>query len=103
MFSCCCSSSCYFIFVRSVLYELKSYESAIALTPIQLPPRSKVMEVAVSSTHIIAVTTGVVVLIYMTLLTGLKSLKVCAGKFRQISLREMQSGQMLKGIQETVV
>jgi hypothetical protein len=63
-----------------VLYELKSYESAIALTPIQLPPRSKVMEVAVSSTHIIAVTTGVVVLIYMTLLTGLKSLKVCAEK-----------------------
>jgi len=61
------------------------------------------MEVAVSSTHIIAVTTGVVVLIYMTLLTGLKSLRVCAGKFRQISLREMQSGQMLKGIQETVV
>jgi len=77
-----------------VLYELKSYESAIALTPIQLPPRSKVMEVAVSSTHIIAVTTGVVVLIYMMLLTGLKSLKACAKKFRQISLREMQSRQM---------
>jgi len=77
-----------------VLYELKSYESAIALTPIQLPPRSKVMEVAVSSTHIIAVTTGVVVLVYLMLLTGLKSLKVCTEKFRQISFRDMQSGQM---------
>jgi hypothetical protein len=60
------------------LYELKCYESAVALTPIQLPPRSKIMEVAVSSTHIIAVTTGVVVLIYMVLLIGLKSLEVCA-------------------------
>lgn len=61
-----------------MLYELKCYESAIALTPIQLPPRSKVMEVAVSSTHIIAVTTGFVVRIYMTLLAGLKSIEVCA-------------------------
>jgi hypothetical protein len=39
-----------------------------------------VLEVAVSSTHFIAVTTGVGVLIYMTLLAGLKSLKVCAEK-----------------------
>ncbi|KAJ9591396.1 hypothetical protein L9F63_002002, partial [Diploptera punctata] len=48
-------------FVRSVLYDLKSYESAVALTPIQLPPRSKVMEVAVSNTHIIALTTEMLV------------------------------------------
>ncbi|XP_021939343.1 serine/threonine-protein kinase Nek8-like isoform X2 [Zootermopsis nevadensis] len=46
---------------RSVLYDLKSYESAIALTPIQLPPRSKVTEVAVSSTHIIVLTSEMLV------------------------------------------
>jgi hypothetical protein len=50
------------VFVRSVLYDLKSYESAIALTPIQLPPRSKVMEVAVSNTHIIVLTSGLLTL-----------------------------------------
>ncbi|XP_069689683.1 serine/threonine-protein kinase Nek8-like isoform X2 [Periplaneta americana] len=46
---------------RSVLYDLKSYESAVALTPIQLPPRIKVMEVAISNTHIIALTTEMLV------------------------------------------
>ena len=30
---------------RSVLYYLKGYESAISLTPCQLPPRSRILQV----------------------------------------------------------
>jgi len=41
---------------RSVLYYLKCYESTISLTPVQLPPRSRILQVSVSNTHIIALT-----------------------------------------------
>ncbi len=30
---------------RSVLYYLKGYESSITLTPVQLPPRSRILQV----------------------------------------------------------
>ena len=30
---------------RSVLYYLKAYESTISLTPVQLPPRSRILQV----------------------------------------------------------
>ena len=32
--------------VRSILYYLKAYEGSISLTPVQLPPRSRVQQVA---------------------------------------------------------
>eukprot|EP00094_Tigriopus_californicus_P004958 TCALIF_04774-PA protein Name:"Similar to nek8 Serine/threonine-protein kinase Nek8 (Danio rerio)" AED:0.11 eAED:0.12 QI:30/0.66/0.28/0.85/0.83/0.71/7/0/1060 len=46
---------------RSVLYYLKGYESSISLTPISLPPRCRVLQVAVSNTHIVALTSDLVV------------------------------------------
>jgi hypothetical protein len=37
---------------RSVLYYLKGYESSITLTPVQLPPRSRILQVhTVSATN----------------------------------------------------
>lgn len=42
--------------VRSILYYLKAYEGSISLTPVQLPPRSRIQQVAVSSTHIVVLT-----------------------------------------------
>ena len=42
--------------VRSIMYYLKGYESSISLTPIQLPPRSRIQQVAVSNTHIVVLT-----------------------------------------------
>ncbi|KAJ8870688.1 hypothetical protein PR048_029712 [Dryococelus australis] len=41
---------------RSVLYDFKAFDCHVALTPIPLPPRSRIMEVAVSNTHIIVLT-----------------------------------------------
>ena len=41
---------------RSVLYYLKAFESTVSLTPVQLPPRSRILQVSVSGTHIIALT-----------------------------------------------
>ncbi len=32
--------------MRSVLYYMKGYESSISLTPVQLPPRSRVVQVS---------------------------------------------------------
>ena len=43
--------------LRSVLYYMKAFESSISLTPVQLPPRSRIQQVAVSSTHMVALTT----------------------------------------------
>ncbi|CAM1314269.1 Uncharacterised protein g6493 [Pycnogonum litorale] len=42
---------------RSVLYHLTTYECDISLSPISLPPRSRIREVSISSTHIIVLTT----------------------------------------------
>ena len=42
--------------VRSIMYYLKAYESSISLTPVQLPPRSRIQQVAVSSTHVVVLT-----------------------------------------------
>ncbi|XP_047483303.1 serine/threonine-protein kinase Nek8-like [Penaeus chinensis] len=41
---------------RSVVYHMKVYESSISLTPVPLPPRSRVKEMAVSNTHIVLLT-----------------------------------------------
>ncbi|XP_071033835.1 serine/threonine-protein kinase Nek8 isoform X3 [Parasteatoda tepidariorum] len=46
---------------KSVLYEVKMHEADISLTPIPLPPRSKIKEVALSSTHMIVVTAELLV------------------------------------------
>nr|XP_027223606.1 serine/threonine-protein kinase Nek8-like [Penaeus vannamei] len=43
---------------RSVVYHMKVYESSISLTPVPLPPRSRVKEMAVSNTHIVLLTSG---------------------------------------------
>ena len=32
--------------LRSVLYYMKGYESSVSLTPVQLPPRSKILQVS---------------------------------------------------------
>ena len=42
--------------VRSILYYLKGYESSVSLTPVPLPPRSRIQQVAVSNTHIVVLT-----------------------------------------------
>ncbi|XP_037090867.1 serine/threonine-protein kinase Nek8-like [Pollicipes pollicipes] len=42
---------------RSVLYYMKASESSIGLLPIPLPPRARIKEVSISSTHMIALTT----------------------------------------------
>ena len=46
---------------RSVLYYLKGYESSITLTPVQLPPRIRILQVSVSNTHIVALTSDLMV------------------------------------------
>ncbi|XP_049779795.1 serine/threonine-protein kinase Nek8 [Schistocerca cancellata] len=46
---------------RSVLYDLRVFEDNIAITPIQLPPRSHIKEVACSNTHFIVLTSELVV------------------------------------------
>ncbi|XP_022258858.1 serine/threonine-protein kinase Nek8-like, partial [Limulus polyphemus] len=42
--------------LRSVLYRVKLNELDISLSPVPLPPRSRIKEVAVSSTHMIGLT-----------------------------------------------
>ncbi|XP_063218501.1 serine/threonine-protein kinase Nek8-like [Bacillus rossius redtenbacheri] len=46
---------------RSVLYDLRVFESHVALTPVPLPPRSKVTDVAASNTHVLALTADMLV------------------------------------------
>ncbi|KAK4312033.1 hypothetical protein Pmani_016499 [Petrolisthes manimaculis] len=41
---------------RSVVYHLKAYDSSVTLSPVPLPPRTRVKELAVSTTHIILLT-----------------------------------------------
>ncbi|XP_023209430.1 uncharacterized protein LOC111612447 [Centruroides sculpturatus] len=41
---------------RTVLYQVKMHEMDISLTPILLPPQSRIKEVALSTTHTIALT-----------------------------------------------
>ncbi|XP_045610447.2 serine/threonine-protein kinase Nek8 isoform X2 [Procambarus clarkii] len=41
---------------RSVVYHMKVYDSAISLNPVPLPPRTRVKELAVSSTHLVLLT-----------------------------------------------
>ena len=42
--------------IRSVLYYMKAFESSVSLTPMHLPPRSRLQQMAVSGTHMIALT-----------------------------------------------
>ena len=42
--------------VRSIMYYMKGYENSISLTPTQLPPRSRIQQVSVSTTHIVLLT-----------------------------------------------
>lgn len=41
---------------RTVLYQVKMHEMDISLTPVPLPPQSRIKEVALSTTHTIALT-----------------------------------------------
>ncbi|GIY41712.1 hypothetical protein CDAR_428491 [Caerostris darwini] len=47
--------------LRSVLYDVKMYQADISLAPIPLPPRTKIKEVALSSTHMIVLTAELLV------------------------------------------
>ncbi|KAG8194177.1 hypothetical protein JTE90_002382 [Oedothorax gibbosus] len=47
--------------LRSVLYDVKMHQADISLAPIPLPPRSKIKEVALSSTHMIVLTAELLV------------------------------------------
>lgn len=51
----------YFLFLRSVLYDFKHFDSPVTLIPITLPPKIKVKEIAVSNTHFIALTSELIV------------------------------------------
>ncbi|XP_035231974.1 serine/threonine-protein kinase Nek8-like isoform X3 [Stegodyphus dumicola] len=46
---------------RSVLYDVKMHQADISLAPVPLPPRSKIKEVALSSTHMIVLTSELLV------------------------------------------
>ncbi|KAK7065524.1 hypothetical protein SK128_006706 [Halocaridina rubra] len=41
---------------RSVVYHMKVYDSSISLSPVPLPPRTRVKEMAVSNTHVVLLT-----------------------------------------------
>ncbi|GFT47521.1 hypothetical protein NPIL_194351 [Nephila pilipes] len=47
--------------LRSVLYDVKMYQADISLSPIPLPSRTKIKEVALSSTHMIVLTAELLV------------------------------------------
>uniref|UniRef100_T1J9T1 non-specific serine/threonine protein kinase n=1 Tax=Strigamia maritima TaxID=126957 RepID=T1J9T1_STRMM len=46
---------------RSVVYHIRTFEDCISLSPIPLPPRSKILQLAVSNTHMIALTSELLV------------------------------------------
>ncbi|XP_054713786.1 LOW QUALITY PROTEIN: serine/threonine-protein kinase Nek8-like [Uloborus diversus] len=47
--------------LRSVLYDVTMHQADISLSPIPLPPRSKIKEVCLSSTHMIVLTSELLV------------------------------------------
>ncbi|CAG0889811.1 unnamed protein product [Darwinula stevensoni] len=47
--------------VRSVLYYIKAYQNQLHLEPIRLPPRSRINQVCVATTHIVALTAELLV------------------------------------------
>lgn len=53
-----------FMTCRSVLYELCIQGQIFSMKPIQLPVRIQIKEVAVGKSHVVAITSGIIKLIF---------------------------------------